>query len=166
MKPSLDPNREFVIGIKTDAGFSGRRVVQIDTLTEAAQCIALLAITPQSQATLYSKHDLPAVSQLVSQQLRIPLDQVTLVRDYATCHSSTACTQAILALSATTRAMLINAAANRWNICPTHCKMESGKVIQKEKSFDFELGELITEAKQGDIPLIPELYLQHRQPKP
>ncbi|MGL4630144.1 MAG: molybdopterin cofactor-binding domain-containing protein [Leadbetterella sp.] len=53
---------------------------------------------------------------------------------------------------ATARALLVQAAANRWNISPIDCKTENGFVLYGDKQISY--GELATEASHLSIPTV------------
>ena len=57
--------------------------------------------------------------------------------------------------AATARAMLIGAAADRWNVDPSECETADGFVMNRGRSFTF--GELAEEAADRDPPLRPAL---------
>ena len=58
----------------------------------------------------------------------------------------------LLKLSATSREMLIQAAAKRWNVQATECYAEAGHVIHRPSGKKFHYGELALEASKLDPP--------------
>jgi isoquinoline 1-oxidoreductase beta subunit len=63
--------------------------------------------------------------------------------------------------AASARAMLIQAAAKRWNVAETECLTRDGSVLRKDSAVSLNYGELISEASRlpipapGSVPLKP-----------
>jgi len=58
----------------------------------------------------------------------------------------------LLKLSATSREMLIEAAAKRWNVPHAECYAEAGHVIHRSTGRKFNYGELVVEASKLETP--------------
>jgi len=60
--------------------------------------------------------------------------------------------EALREAGATARAMLISAAANRWNVDPASCRAQSGEVLHAPTARSFKYGELAAEAASIAVP--------------
>ncbi len=60
-------------------------------------------------------------------------------------------------IGATAKAVFITAAANRWQIDPSTCYAENGKVINKASNKSFTYGELVEDAAKLELPKDPQL---------
>ncbi len=108
-----------------------------------------------------------AVPMLIAEELEVSLDQVTIkqapsnakygrqgVGGSATTRSEW---EPMRKIGAAAREMLVEAAATRWNVSPSECYAEGGKVINKANKESLSYGELAEAASQLEVPENPNL---------
>jgi isoquinoline 1-oxidoreductase beta subunit len=103
-----------------------------------------------------------AVPQIIAEELEVPLNEVAIVfaqgnRKYGSQITGGSSTvrgsyKNLLKLSATARQMLIQAAANQWNVPVTDCYAEAGHVIHKPSGKKANYGTLVADAAKLEPP--------------
>ncbi|MGC4021257.1 MAG: molybdopterin-dependent oxidoreductase [Cyclobacteriaceae bacterium] len=109
-----------------------------------------------------------SVPQIIAEELEVNLDQVNIVfaqgdgKKYGSQITGGSSTirgsyRKLLQLSASAREMLIEAAANKWNVSKSECHAENGFVIHKPTGKKFNYGELVADASKLSPPKNVEL---------
>jgi isoquinoline 1-oxidoreductase beta subunit len=104
-----------------------------------------------------------SIPQIVAEELEVNLDEVNIVfakgdnKKYGnqiTGGSSTirGSYKNLLKLGASAREMLIETAAQKWNVPKTECYAEAGHVIHRPSGKKFHYGELVQEASKLETP--------------
>jgi CO/xanthine dehydrogenase Mo-binding subunit len=111
-----------------------------------------------------------SLAQLVAEELRVPFDLITMVMgdtdltpwDMGTFGSRSTPTMGpqLRTMAMTARQMLIEAAAQRWNVDPSTLTASDGRVINQKSNASLSYGEItrgekLTQSVSGDPPLTP-----------
>jgi len=132
-------------------------------LVEAAGMITLFNTKPEmGQGTFQS---IPAI---IAEELEVSLDQVTIKntngekpfgnRQRAGGSSSIRSNYTDLRkVGASAKEVFIKAASTRWQVDPSSCYAENGKVIHKPTNRAFTYGELVGDASKLELPKEPKL---------
>lgn len=113
-----------------------------------------------------------AQAQLLAEELEVPMESVTveaapagqayaspLLGEQITGGSASlrAAWQSMRAASAAGRVLLVQAAAQRWNVAPAACKAENGRVVHVASGRSVGYGEVVGEAARLPAPSAPPL---------
>ena len=104
-----------------------------------------------------------SVPQIIAEELEVDLDKVSIefaqgdTKKYGSQITGGSSTirgsyKKLLKLSATARLMLIQAAANKWDVSPSTCYAEDGHVIHKTSGKKFHYGQLVAAASKLEVP--------------
>jgi isoquinoline 1-oxidoreductase beta subunit len=123
-----------------------------------------------------------SVPQMIAEELEVDLQQVSVVfasgngaryGDQVTGGSSTirGSYERLLRLSASAREMLMQAAANKWQVPASQCYAESGSIVHKSSGKKLGYGELVADAAKLPVPKKvtlkdPRTYKLIRKPLP
>lgn len=112
-----------------------------------------------------------AVPALIAEELEVDLADVNIIQSDGkskygaqTSGGSTSIRNLWLPLrkaGAATKEMLIQAAANKWNVNPGLCYASKAKVLRKDNNASFTYGELIEAASKLEVPKEPVLKQKH-----
>ncbi|QMW03989.1 molybdopterin cofactor-binding domain-containing protein [Spirosoma foliorum] len=104
-----------------------------------------------------------AIPQMVAEELEVNLDEVNIVfakgdnKKYGSQITGGSSTvrgsyKNLLNLGATAREMLIQAAANKWNVPKSDCYAQAGHVFHRPTNRQFHYGELVLDANKLETP--------------
>jgi len=127
--------------------------------------ITMMAHIPELGQGIFQ--GLPAV---IAEELEVNMDQVTIVKSSASrkygrqsiggSRSMRTQFMPMRQLGATTKDLLIRAAAKQWNVSPTACYAENGQVINKSNKATLSYGDLVTTA--AELELNKEVQLKDK----
>lgn len=155
---TINYEKDLILGIRRTS-LQNLEIHSPQNAIEAKSYLALLSLNAEHQLNLFCKHNHQILAKLAAQELSISQDRIQLF--VLPHHHSGNCCQAIQILSATMRCLLVRSAAHLWNLSPGDCTLRAGRVRQLSKDFDFEFGELISTAKELDIPRHVDLRYQY-----
>ncbi len=107
------------------------------------------------------------IPAIIAEELEVDLDQVNIVKSSASrkygrqsiggSFNTRGMYTPMRKLGASTREVLVQAAANRWGVSASDCEARSGKVYRKGTNQSLSYGELVKEAAKLDMPKEPAL---------
>lgn len=164
----------LVLGFGTSAATKKAEVYKINGEgVLGAQLNPFIIIDPKGKITLMNHK--PEMGQgvyqsmpmLLAEELEVDMDDVRIVqaeghKKYGSqiaggSNSVRGQWEPLRKLGAAAREMLIQAAANRWEVAPIECYAENGKVTLKNKSKSLPYGDLVADAAQLAPPAEPTL---------
>lgn len=107
------------------------------------------------------------IPAIIAEELEVDLDDIKIVKSSASkkygrqsiggSYNTRMLYAPMRKLGASTREVLVQAAANRWGVSASDCEAKSGKVYQKGSKKSLSYGELVKEAAQLEMPKEPAL---------
>ncbi|HEY9044784.1 MAG TPA: molybdopterin cofactor-binding domain-containing protein [Ohtaekwangia sp.] len=181
----------LALGYSMATSATAGKVININEVNSSSVALnAWISIDTSGKVTLvYHRAEMgqgsyQSVPQIIAEELEVNIDQVNIVsptgiqrryKSLLTIYDGSVTIrgsyQQLLELSATSREMLISAAAKKWNVPVATCYAEEGKVIHKPTGNQYHYGELVEEASHLTPPVAVPLkkikdYKVVRKPLP
>ena len=163
----------LVIGL--DAKSNPKNISALETM--AIEISPFILIKPDNSITIVNPRPcmgqgtIQAVPAMIMEELEVDFDQVKIIQSDGkskygaqTSGGSTSISRLWLPLrkaGAATKEMLIQAAANKWNISTAGCYAAKGKVFRSDTAASLTYGELAAEASKLPVPSEPVLKQKH-----
>lgn len=144
-----------------------------EDLVNGTQLNPFITISAEGEVTIMAH--VPELGQGISQgipaiiaeELGVTMDQVTIVKASASrqygrqsiggSRSVRSLFTPMRQLGASTKDVLVQAAANKWNIDPSACEVKEGVVYRKDTNDSLPYGELVADAAKLELPKNPSL---------
>ncbi|HEX6223087.1 MAG TPA: molybdopterin cofactor-binding domain-containing protein [Chryseolinea sp.] len=165
----------LVMGL--DAKSNPKNISELETMAMDIEISPFILIKPDNSITIVNPRPcmgqgtIQAVPAMIMEELEVDFDQVKIIQSDGkskygaqTSGGSTSISRLWLPLrkaGAATKEMLIQAAANKWNINATGCYAAKGKVFRNDTTASFTYGELAAEASRLPVPSEPVLKQKH-----
>lgn len=126
------------------------------TIAESGEVTIMAHVPELGQGTFQG------VPAMIAEELDVDMDEVTIVKASASrryggqfiggSRSIRTMFKPMRQLGAATKDVIVQAAANRWNVDKSDCRTESGRVFRKGSNESLTYGSLVAEASQLTLP--------------